>query len=101
MDPDMSSVEKLLLLSYCGVKIDTDGQVSDWQDKPASGARPFGSSSRLHARVGRQVFSAQDDDIVRRWCSLAERERVQATQAFEQLEVVVGRSSANTHPHFC
>lgn len=91
----ISGSQKVALLNNCGLKVDEDGVVTDWQDSPARHPRPVGQNEGV--RAARHAFSAQDDEILRLWCTAANAEGLTGNRVFERLEATVSSSSFILH----
>lgn len=87
---DMTSLpnlQKLPLLDDCGLRVGDDGIVTDWRDSPAREPRPLDLQGG--ERAVRHPFSAQDDEILRKWCATARTEALTGNRMFERLEAMV------------
>lgn len=80
--------DTLKLLDGRGIKVDEDGHVSDWQDRPARRGKPvvpdLGGS-----RSSRLRFTPEEDEVIQEWCAAAGKEGVTGRKVFEELEGVV------------
>jgi len=79
--------ELLAQLDDCGLKVEDDGTVSDWQDRPAAEPRPIRQPNEQ--RGVRKAFTSDDDGFLQQWCAAAEAEGKMGPRVFRQLETVV------------
>lgn len=87
--PDPLQDQHLLsLLDGCGLKVDEEGTISDWQDRPAHQPKPL-EAKRDTSRATRRPFTTQEDELVQLWVASAEAEGIMGNETYEQLEVVV------------
>lgn len=82
----LSDLDKLRLLDDCGLRVDTDGILTDWQDRPAKDPRP--TRQVVQHRETRHAFTHEEDELLRRWCAAAQVEGIVGSRVFEQLEAV-------------
>ena len=84
----MSDAEKLNILNHSGFRVADDGRVSSWLDQPPQNPRPIGQRDGTSVATRRR-FTAQEDEMLTKWCGAAESEGIKGNCVFEQFETVV------------
>lgn len=84
----LSNAEKLRILDNAGLRLDEDGRLSDWQGQPPQYPRPVGQDDSRTIATRRQ-FTAQEDEMLKKWCTAAELEGIKGNGVFEQFETLV------------
>lgn len=79
----------LTALAFCGLKVDEDGHLNNWQDLPARRAKPLYDSREGSSKRGHRTFTAEEDDCIKRWMTAAGQSRQTGTKVYEELETIV------------